>query len=506
MRFFNSLKNASVAWISQILLILIKFITRTFFIFYLSEEYLGLNGLFSNVLSMLSLAELGVGSAIIYSLYKPISEKNEEDIAAIMNLYKKVYILIGIFILVAGFSLAPFLDFFIKDVPDIPYIQIFYLLYVLNTAISYFFSYKSSFVTANQKNYVVILNRLLFNILMNVCQIILLVITQDFMLYLILQVVFTFLENFTISMIANKQYPILKRRNKVRLKDSIKNEIIKNTGAMVFHKVGSVIVFSSSNLILSKMVGLISVGIYSNYSMIITAVDGVLQQMFNSLVATIGNLRINSSVEKQKDIYNMILFINFILYSFFSVCLLNLLNPFIRIWIGEKYVFPAYIVFILVINFYLTGMRKATSIFKDAYGLFWQNKFMPLYESVINIICSVFLTWKLGIIGVFFGTMISSILTCVWIEPYVLFKYGFKDSIFSFFKKYVVYLLALAILFIVSIISNLFITGSGFLYLVLRLCICIIVQTVVCLLLFYKSREFNLVKKYIQNFLEVRFF
>lgn len=499
MRIQNSVRNLSAAWLGQVAMLLIKFVARTFFVIYLGKIYLGLNGLFSNILSMLSLAELGVGSAIVYSLYKPIACDDKNDLISIMQLYKKIYIIIGTFILVVGSSLTPFLSFFVKDLPNISNIELIYILFVVNASISYFFSYKSTFVIANQKNYVTTINHLAYYILTNVIQIIILITLQNFVLFLTIQIIMTFLENFTVSRIANRMYPILTHKEKIPLKGEVKKEILKNTGAMVFHKLGSIIVFSTDNLVLSKMIGLVSVGIYSNYSMIIAALDGILVQLFAAITASVGNLRVTASEEKQKKVFYATFFVNFYLYTFCAICLASLLNPVISLWFGRDFVFDKLIIFVLALNFYLTGMRKSVITFKDAFGLFWQNRYMPIFESAVNLICSIILVNIFGVIGVFIGTSISTIVTCVWIEPWVLFGFGFKSSSKPYFKLYFKYLIIMLIASFITLNITSLIVGEGIGYLLVNGIVCFIIVNSIIYVLFHKSEEFSVIRGYIHS-------
>lgn len=499
MRVENSIKNLSTAWISQLILLMLKFVNRTFFVMYLGAVYLGVNGLFSNILSMLSLADLGVGSAIIYSLYKPIAENDKNQMSALMQLFKKVYIGVGFFILIAGCSLTPFLNFFIKDIPEnIENISLIYVLFVINSGITYFYSYKSSFIIANQKNYVVTINHIVFTTFCTLAQVVILVLTRNFLIYLCIQIIITFIENYNISRMANKMFPFLKERQKRKLEKVTKNQILKNTSAMIFHKLGSIIVFSTDNLVLSKVVGLVSVGIYSNYSLIIVSVENIISQIFNSITASVGNLRVTSSLDKQKKVFKTLNFINFWIYTICTTCLLNLINPFITLWLGNHYVFENYIVLILVLNFYLSGMRKSILTFKDAFGLFWENRYMPIFESLINLVCSITLANLYGPIGVFIGTTISTVLTSLWIEPLVLFRYGFKMKSIGYFINYFKKFVIIVFICMVSIYVNSFISICNLGFLILKLIISLFISNGIIFLIYRKTDEYLTLLEYIK--------
>ncbi|MFQ7473077.1 MAG: lipopolysaccharide biosynthesis protein [Anaerovoracaceae bacterium] len=451
MRIDNSAKNIKIAWLMHIVHVFGQFISRTVIIMVLSVEYVGLSGLFSNVLSMLSLAELGIGEAIVFSLYGPIARGEKKEINAIMTFYQKIYIGVGLFILIAGISLTPAIEYLIKGVPDIPYIHVIYVMYVANSAMSYFFSYRATFIRANQKNYIVTVNEEVFNIISIVIRSVLLIVTGNYLLFMGLGILILLIQNINITLIANKRYPYLKEKSKEKIPEKTFAEIKKNTAAMVFHKIGTIIVFATDNVIISKFLGLASVGLYSNYYTLTSAFTAFINKFFTSISASVGNLAVSESIEKQEKTLFQVLFVNFWLYTFTCSGLFALLNPFIKnIWLGSEYIFGIAVVLLIVIKNYLTGMRKAAQTFKNAKGLYWYNKYMPIYESLINLIMSLILVNLIGISGVLLGTIISSLVTCVWIEPHVLYKYGFGKSAKEYVKKYIEYMVVFLITIAIS--------------------------------------------------------
>lgn len=227
MRLENSAKNIKVAWLMHIVHVFGQFISRTVIIMVLSVEYVGLSGLFSNVLSMLSLAELGIGEAIVFSLYKPIAEEKINEINAIMKFYQKIYISVGLFILLAGISLTPAIEYLIKGVPDIPYLHVIYVMYVMNSAMSYFFSYKATFIRANQRNYIVTINEEVFNIVSIVIRSVLLILTKNYLLFMGLGIVILFIQNVNITLIANRRFPYLKEKCHEKIPKEIFSQIKK---------------------------------------------------------------------------------------------------------------------------------------------------------------------------------------------------------------------------------------------------------------------------------------
>lgn len=490
----SAIKNLSFALVGQVLGLIISFIARIIFIKFLNSEYLGLNGLFSNILSMLSLAELGVGTAITYSLYKPLAEKDNDKCAMLMQLYKKIYTFIGLLIFILGVLITPLLPYLIVDMPDIKEIYLVYVLFVTNTSISYFFSYKRNLIIADQHRYIATLYRYSFYCLYNVCQIVYLVLFRDYIGFLVIQILSTFFENVFISIKADKMYPFLKDSKKHKLDKKTKKEIIKNTKAMMMHKIGGVVVNSTDNLLISKMIGLVTVGIYSNYLLITTALNTVLGQVYNSLTASVGNMVVTNSKEKHFIVYKKIEFLTYWIYSFASVCLICLFNPFITVWIGKEFLFSFEIVLVLTLNFYITGMRKTNLTFREASGLFEKDKWKPIAESIINLVSSILLALKFGVIGVFLGTLISSVTTCLWVEPYVIYKYDFKrpfkEYIFTYIKRFLLFIFMAGITYTICY----FISFTGFIKVIVNLVIALIIPNVILFVVYHKSEEFNYFK------------
>ena len=278
----------------QIFSILIGIVTRVFFVRLLAEEYLGLNGLFSSILTALSFVELGIGPAIVYSLYKPLAERDQEQIQALMSLFRKAYILIGIAVAVIGAALTPFLSLIIEDMPEnIPHIEVIYLLFVANTSVSYFFSYKRSLIIADQKQYITTAYHYAFYFVMNILQIIFLYITRNYFAYLILMIAFTLLENIAISMKADRLFPVITEKCTAKLNPTYKKEITTNVKSIILHKIGGIASTAIDNILMGKMFGLIVVGIYSNYLLIISPLNAIGGQIF-SFTASLGNLKVTT--------------------------------------------------------------------------------------------------------------------------------------------------------------------------------------------------------------------
>ena len=483
----------------QIVIIVIGFILRTVFIKILGDEYLGLNGLFSNILTMLSLAELGIGTAIVFSLYKPIAEKDQEQMIALMNFYRKFYRAVGCFVLVAGSALTPLLPYFIKDMPDISHIYFIYLMYVVNTGISYFYSYKAAFINANQENFLVSLNHGICYTVMVGIQIGVLVITRNFIAYYSIQIVMTLAENLIITYIADKRYPFLRKKEKYKIASSTARQIKNNTLAMIGHNVGTIMMGSTDNLIISKFVGIVEVGLYSNYLLLINSVNTVLAQAFTAITSSVGNLLILGEKEQKENTFYMVFFANFWLYGFSAIALLCLSNPFLELCFGKEFLYGMPIVVVLAAKFYCTGIRLAANTFKTAAGLYMQDVYKPYVEVVLNLVISLILVKYYGILGVFLGTLITTLLVATWIEPLVLFKYEFRKRPCKYFAKYIWYG--------AITVGNAFVTyqmcemvrTDGIMGFLLKMILVVIVPNAIILLLSFWTKEFRLLASTLKN-------
>lgn len=398
MRTKKSVFNFLTALVGQMISLILSLIARMVFTRYMAQEYLGLSGLFTNLLSMLSLVELGIGPAITFSLYKPLAENDIEQVKSLMYLFKKAYQIIGIFILVAGAFLTPFYPFFIKDTSSVTSLDLIYLLYVANTGISYFFSYKTTLIIADQNQYIRNLGHYSFFLLTNAVQILILIYTQNYIFFLISQTILTFGENLFLSSIADRMYPYLKEKNVKKLKKVELEPIIRNIKAMVFHKIGSIVVNSTDNLLISKFLGLAVSGLYANYALILNALNTILAKVFDAVLASVGNLNASENVRGLQVVYDRLYFLSFWLYGFSSICLFCLVQPFIEVAFGKQYLLDSLTAIALVVSFYTAGMRHAPNVIRSAAGLYYRDWPKPIFESIVNFVASIaFLKiWEIG--------------------------------------------------------------------------------------------------------------
>ena len=492
----NIAKNLKYFLCNFILLNILKFLLRIVFIKTLSIEYLGINSLLLNILATLSLAELGVAPAIIYSLYKPIAYKDKATICAIMCFFRKIYFLIGIIILILGLIIYPWVNNFIKDGQTIPEFNYYYLLFLANTVISYFWSYKRSIFIADQKQYVVNKYQIVIQTFIILLQILFLCVFQNYWYFIIIMFLGTLIENVGISYKSNKTYPYL-NVTQHELDVEIKHQISKNIKAMIYHKFGGIILFNSGNLVLSKFVGIIEVGLYSNYFMIITALNNFAGKFFEAIIASIGNLIVTKNNEDKKMAFKLTEFITALQANICFCGLTVLFNPLIELWIGAEFLFDENIIIAMSFSFYLIYMRKAVQVFHDAAGLYWNDRYKPIFESIVNLLFSVFLTIHYGVIGVAFGSIISILLTSFWIEPYVLFNNGIdiklKDYFIDYFKFSVV---AFISAFISKILYKILFVKVTLLNFIFGILICVSITLLLWFTVFRNRKEMQYLINY----------
>ncbi len=492
----NSLRNMAFGLGGQMLNIIMSFIMRVVLVHTLGALYTGINGTFTEILMVFSLADLGVGTSIIFSLYKPIAEGDTEKIRQLMGLYKKAYSIIGFVIILLGAAMTPFLDAFLLGTESIPQIEIIVIfwLFVANTASSYFLSYKGTLITAHQKNYIVTNVVYSSSIICYGIQIALLLTTGNYILVLSIQVVTNILQNIITMIIANKKYPYIKGKMP-SLESDERKKVFKNMGAAVFYRIGAVVTNGTDNIVISAFIGTVTMGIYSNYQLMTTTVKNLLLQIFKSITASMGNLNAIETDEKKYQTYMMIYFGNFWLFGFATACFWVLISPFVELLFGETYVMSDAIVALCLVNFYTMGMRNVTTTFRETMGIFVQGKWVPLIGAAINVVASLILVQYLGVAGVFLGTIVSTVTFVFWKEPLVLFKHGFKRSAAPYFIKYFIYFAAtVAASVLSSLAADALFSGGGIGNFIGRFAVVMVIPNVLFILLFFKDRNFVALK------------
>ena len=508
MRQKNSILNIITGIGSQVILLFLGFFTRKIFINEMGLQLLGINGLFSSIISMLSLVELGIGGAIYYGLYKPLSQNNLTQVRAIMQLYSKMYKYIALAVALIGVAIFPLLGVIVKEKVNALNLNVVFLIFLLDAVISYLLAYHKNIITADQKSYVINTLQTIFSIIMQLLQIVVILITHNFILYLIIKIAFGFLSNLIFYYLSIKIYPYLKEKSKVVLDSEIKAEIIKNTKALFIVQLSVYFVYGTDNLLISSFVSVTAVGIYSNYLLIINTITGLVGQFFSGLRASFGNFLVKESKEDAQKIFNILFFVNFWLSGFCSTCLVVLFNPFISLWLGGESLLSLEIVVIIVINFYCRSMTQAVETVRNGAGLYSPYpffKYWALLEGILNIILGLIFAglFKFGIFGILIATVISTQIT-VFALPWNVYKYVFQRSSNEYYKKYFMY--TVLMIFFISVtyaLSNFVDVRNEYINFILKSLICLVVPNAFIIGIFNKTDEFvyirNIGVKFIRN-------
>ncbi len=484
-----AIRNFGGSVLERMVRFLMDFISRTIFIHLLGTTYLGVNGLFSNVLGLLSLAELGISTAISFSLYKPLADRDERKITAIIQFYKNAYRIIAVVVCVAGVSLVPFLGYIVKEPEGIEHITLIYLLFLTNSVMSYFWVYKFTMFSADQKQYVNSLYGMIMDMIVMVVQIVVLLCTRNYLLYLISRICIQQLGRFCFMKYVDHKYPYLKTKEKIELAQEDKNVITTKIKALLFHKIGTVAVYQTDSLIISSMINVTMVGLVSNFTMFTTMANAAIKSLLNAFIAGLGNIVAVETDEKKLDSFQKYDFAGFWLYGVATVCLYFLMKPFVILWIGEENVIDTFTIFLLCVNFYFSGQRATLENMKAAAGVYEQDRWIPIIEAAVNLITSVAFAMWLGLPGVYIGTFLSGIVPNIS-RPYVVYKYVFKKSAKQYYITYVKRALVIsASILVVMGVDGMITVDHQIISFVIKLFECALVPNLMIFLTFRKRPE-----------------
>lgn len=434
-----TVKNAFVAFWAQIIKLVGQFVIQAIFIRTLGARYLGANGLFSNILTFLAFAELGIGTSFSFSLYKPLAENDKDTISAIMTLFRKVYNVIGMTILILGLIVTYFIPDLVKNNNSINHIRFYFILYLLSTVVSYFFTYNRSLLIADQLGYIDSNNQLIYSIIKYIGQFFFLFVFQSYTGYLVTIIATNLLSNISITNKTKKKYSFLNLRSKNKPNKEIIRELKQNVIGTIASKVGAVVVNGTDNILISKYMGLGIAGMYSNYSLVLSGITSVLMQVLNSVVASFGNLGVveKENKKKQLSLFDTFAYFNAFFVFFCALVMFAIFQPFISLWVGAKFKLTNFTLIIIISNFVFAQFRPALFLI-NSYGLFWGYRYKSIVEAVVNFGISLFLVkyTNLGISGVLLGTISGNILINSWWDPLILFSGAFHTKITKFYFKY----------------------------------------------------------------------
>lgn len=491
MRTKKALINSIVNIFSYLIIIIPNMIMRKVFLQTLGGEMLGLNSLYSNIIGWLSIFELGIGSAIVYSLYEPYAENNKSKIRAYIQFYGKVYKVMGVVILILGLCISPFLNIFIENDINMKITTWGFILFLLNSFISYLFSHKLCILNVAQEEYKITISTTISKLIIVFIQIILLNKNPNFILFTFIQLIINFIYFIAINIYINKKYKWLNYK-KEKLELQVKKDLFINIKALFMHKIGSLVVMSTDNLIISKFVGLLELSNYTNYNTIIAALQNIVGKGLGGITASIGSMLTQKDNDKAYDIHKKVFFLNFWIVSFIVISLYNTLNQFISLWVGERYLLDYMTFVVVLINTYFGSMRGSVEEFKNGSGNFYQDRYAPIFESIINFVISIILVKRIGLAGVFIGTLVSNFTVLFWTKPYVVYKYVFNKPLIDYFIMYFKYMIiGIIVLILTNYISNPFKYNISFISFIINVFINIVVINLMYLIIFYKTDEFK---------------
>lgn len=433
--------NSAINIIVQAVQIILSFVTRTFFIKLLGANYLGISGLYTNILSILSIAELGIGNILIYYLYKPLKDGDQDKLVKYINFSKKAYRIISIIILVVGISIIPLLPYIIDSSLDAGDLVLYYVLFLMNSVASYISIYKSNLLYADQKSYKVSLISMIIVVIQYIAQILFLLFFKNYTMYLIIQIVCVLLSNLLISYVADKTYPYLKSKSHLKLSKNEEKKIYKDVLNMVVYKVGTIMMNYTDNILISVLISTLAVGYYSNYLLITSMINLFISVVIKAISGSVGNLIAEDNFEKNKKMYYLFTYIFEVIgaYTFIILCLLS--NHFINLWVGAEYLLSQQTVFIIALGFYLNCISNQNWIFREAAGLFKQIKYQMLIAAVINLLLSIILGESYGLDGILIATIIAKIVTVYWYDYYILSNNIFISNVWEYIRKQGIYII-----------------------------------------------------------------
>ncbi len=493
--FFNMVGSLGSYAISLIF----TFITQRCLIHILGIEYSGVNGLFNNILAILSIAELGIGSTIIFRLYKPIAEDNKEEIKSWMNFYKICYRFVALFITIIGLIIIPLIPMLINSPAIKESIITLYLISLLDVVISYCMTYKRSLLYANQKNYIINIVHIGYTILMNLTQIILIYLFKSYILYLIIKVIYRLIENIIINLYVNKNYPYINEPAKDINKEE-KKDVFERIKAIFLQKISFAINKGIDGIIISYFLGIATVGYYTNYNLIVITISNIIYQTISSLTASVGNLLTENNINKNYDIYKKINLLNSFLTGMSIIIFICIATPFITIWIGNKYLFSNYILIAFALYLYTDSIRRSITLYKEAAGICKEDKYMYIIMTIINLTASIILCKITGVIGVILGTSISYLFLMIYSYPKYIYKPLFKKGFKNYYKDNLTYLVFIIIASIISFtICNQITLNNSYLQLIFNGIVSIIIGSIIFIMIFRKKEEFQYYIKLIKR-------
>lgn len=490
----NVQKNILWGNVSSIISLVLSVISRSFFIAYLGMEYLGVNGLFSNILGLLAFSELGIGTAMNYSLYKPIAKGDTEKIKSLMCLYKKAYRCIAAIITIVGIAIIPFIPKLVNSTQIYDDMYIYYIIFLFNTVSSYFVTYKYSYVSALQKEYILTNANTIINFVIQVLQILIIVITRNFLAYLLIQAVLGVIQKIVTVIYINRKFPVLTEKNAVPLDKKTKNKIFSDVKALIVHKIGDASVHQTDNIIISVFVNTATVGLMSNYIMLQNAASRFTNIIFNSFTAGFGNLIAEEDKEKQEKIFDLYNFMGFWIFGLVTVEFISLSQQLMDLWgtlVGKNMLVDPVTMVLYFTSIYLMGQSITIYNFKVAAGIFNDDKWVAILQAIVNLVVSIGAIRLIGLPGVYVGTIVQRMLPIIW-RPIIVYKKQFGKPAASYFLRFGRYLFStVSACLINSLLINIIFSKITIVSFIVMAIITVIITNLVFFVFHFGDKEFK---------------
>ena len=496
-RFRSSTRNALTAVITQIFMGVASFVERMVFNQCFISDYLGFYSLFKNIISVLSVAELGLSVAISFALYAPFAEDNFEEVNAILAFYRRVYRTVGLIIFIGGIIFSFFLHFLVKTEVPMTSVTVYFYIFLLSTVFEYFFFYKSILFSASQRNYIPTLITNICWTIMYCIQIAVSICTHNFMLYAICILAFTLIRCITVNILANRQYSFIKNKPNKLSKES-KKKILQNVKGLIASRIGNVISDSTNGILISAIVGSSILGLYSNYQMITKGLLGFTNILPSAITASLGNVGATESYDNVAESYKYIESAYYLLYAIISIVLVNIINPIVSIFFGASRCMPFSSALLICILFYISNIKNLFYTYKSSLGLYWYDRYRPLITGISDFVLSIILGKIIGFDGIILGTIIAYTVIDLWVEPLIIFHRGFHASS----RKMIATLMLRLVFVILLMLGTSYITsllpGKGLLNLAFVFIVSILITGVVFFICYHKN------KYIVQSFIAVR--
>lgn len=497
----NAIRGIGAGIINNILTIILPFCTRTVIIYTLGMQYAGLNSLFGSIINILNISELGISSAISYSMYKPLQEGDDDKVRALLAFYKKCYRVIGFITLGIGLVIAPFLEYFVAgEHPENVSLYILYFVYLINNVLGYFlFAYKKVVLSANQRYDVEVSITTICTIMQNMLQIVLLLLVRNYYVYVLVIPIITLLGNILNSIMVKKMFPQFYCQGRVEQKEI--KEIGRSVAGILCTKISSTVFLSADNIVISSFLGLTILGVYGNYYYVITCLIAIFAVIHNSIRPIIGNCILTETKEKLLRQFKVYHFMYMWIASWASVCMLCLYQTFEYLWGGADNLLPMGIVVLLTVYFYLGRVGALQEVYLEAAGIYWERRWVPLTAAILNLSLNLLMVQSIGLVGVLLSTIISYCLVSIPCNVYMIKKYCFTDifSLKGFYVKIVIQLLICSIVATVTYWACSGIGESGYLDFLIRGAVCVFLPNVLMGLCYFKREEFWESYKYVKT-------